>query len=281
MQRQIIACVDGSKSTSSVISSASWLSNQLEIPLLILHVLDQKTHPKSLDLSGNIGMGSRESLLNELAELDAQRNRLALEHGKKLLEAAMVEAKNQCQQEVKTLQRHGDLSETLAEWEEKTRILVIGRSGEHSSDSVAQVGGQVENIVRTMKRPVMIANNDLTETKDILIAYDGSQTSQKVLELAAKSPLAQGKCCHIVMVGQQGQSLLDRAKLEMEKAGHEVKTALLNGEVDAALLSYAHEQNIKLMALGAYGHSRIRQFFIGSHTTKILYKSDITLLFLR
>lgn len=281
MQKQIIACVDGSKSTSAVISSACWLSNQLQHPLLILHVLDQKSHPKTLDLSGSIGMGSRESLLKELAELDAERNRLALEHGKHLLEAALVEAKKLCQQEIKTLQRHGDLAETLVGFEEQTRILVIGRSGEHSSDALSQIGGQVENILRTMKRPVMIATSDLRATKNILVAYDGSSTSEKLLSLAAKSPLTEGKCCHIVTVGQDANGQLDKAKIEMQKAGHEVKTALLDGEVDEALMTYAREHEIALMVLGAYGHSRVRQFLLGSHTTKILYRSDINMLFLR
>lgn len=281
MQKQIIACVDGSKSTSTVISSACWLSNQLKQPLLILHVLDQKSHPKMLDLSGSIGMGSRESLLKELSELDAERNRLALEHGKHLLEAALIEAKKLCQQEIKTLQRHGDLAETLAGFEEQTRILVIGRSGENSSDALIQIGGQVENILRTMKRPVMIANSDLHDTKNMLIAYDGSSTSRKLLALAAKSPLTQGKCCHIVTVGQDAQTQLEEAKIEMQQAGHQVKTALLTGDVDVSLLAYAHKHDIELMVLGAYGHSRVRQFLLGSNTTKILYRSDITMLFLR
>jgi nucleotide-binding universal stress UspA family protein len=35
------------------------------------------------------------------------------------------------------------------------------------------------------------------------------------------------------------------------------------------------------MVMGAWGHSRIRQFFVGSNTTRMLSHSNITLLLLR
>ena len=54
--------------------------------LTLLHVLDKEKYPASADLSGNIGLGSREHLLEELAMLDAQRAKLALEHGQHMLE---------------------------------------------------------------------------------------------------------------------------------------------------------------------------------------------------
>lgn len=281
MGKKIIACVDGSASTSSVLVSAAWLSTELRIPLLILHVLDQKTHPKSYDLSGSIGFGSRENLLQELAELDAKRNKLALANGRQLLEEAKEKVLTMCDQSVETLQRHGELSETLLDFAEQTRMLVIGKSGHRTQKSVTEIGSHVESIVRTVQRPVMVVQKELAAPQQVMIAYDGSPTSQKVLSLAASSPLMTGRKCHIVMVGGKDQSILDDASQQMKKAGVEVVAAMLDGEVDESLFSYARQNKVDLLVMGAYGHSRVRQFFIGSNTEKILFHSDIPLLFLR
>jgi nucleotide-binding universal stress UspA family protein len=67
----------------------------------------------------------------------------------------------------------------------------------------------------------------------------------------------------------------------MEKAGHQAHKAVLSGEIDGALSQYAEDHDIHLMIMGAFGHSRIRQFFVGSTTTKVLHGVKIPLLILR
>ena len=78
---RVMACIDNSQSSLAVCDYAAWASQRLSAPLTLLHVLDKEKYPASADLSGNIGLGSREHLLEELAMLDAQRAKLALEHG--------------------------------------------------------------------------------------------------------------------------------------------------------------------------------------------------------
>jgi len=85
----VMACIDGSAVSAAVCDCAAWTSRRLGAPLTLLHVLDQREYPTAAaDLSGIIGLGSREFLLHELATLDEQRNRLALEQGRLMLEAA-------------------------------------------------------------------------------------------------------------------------------------------------------------------------------------------------
>lgn len=279
MQRTILACVDGSHQTASVLNWACWLSDELKLPLTIIHVLDQSSYPKNFDYSGSIGLGSREALLKELAELDAKRNRLALEHGQALLKAAKNDV--ECSQSVSTIQRHGSLVETLKEFEEQTAILVIGRSGEHSDRVNAHVGGQVASIIREINRPVLVAESLAKKPSNIMIAFDGSKTSRNVLALASKSPLLQNRSTHIVMVGEDRSGQLQHARQLIERSGHKVETSLLEGSIDSSLFSYVKEKDIELMVLGAFGHSRVRQFLLGSNTAKILARAEIPLLFLR
>ncbi|WP_372628034.1 universal stress protein, partial [Arsukibacterium sp.] len=44
---------------------------------------------------------------------------------------------------------------------------------------------------------------------------------------------------------------------------------------------YQQEHHIDLMVMGAYGHSRIRQFIVGSTTTAMISKAKCSLLILR
>ncbi|NEX14929.1 MAG: universal stress protein UspA, partial [Prosthecochloris sp.] len=121
---KVIACIDGSPVAPAVCDAASWASLSLEAPLTLLHVLDRSEYPVKGDLSGNIGLGSREHLLDELVSLDEQRGRLALEHGKHMLEAAKIRAEEHGAKDLSKLQRHGNLLETLQELESDTRLLV-------------------------------------------------------------------------------------------------------------------------------------------------------------
>jgi len=64
-------------------------------------------------------------------------------------------------------------------------------------------------------------------------------------------------------------------------AGFTVTAAMLEGPVVDRLIGYQSEQSIDLTIMGAYGHSRIRQFFVGSQTTNMLGRSQTPLLLLR
>ena len=69
----VIACIDGSKVTLAVCDASSWSAQQLDAPVTLLYVLDKSAYPIESDLSGNIGLGTREHLLNEMVELEAPR----------------------------------------------------------------------------------------------------------------------------------------------------------------------------------------------------------------
>ena len=123
---KVIACIDGTEVSTAVCDYAGWASLRLDAPLVFLHVLEKDEFPQKSNLSGSIGLGSREALLEELAELDAKRGKLALEQGKLMLEAAEKRAIADGLGNATSLQRHGSLVETLAEMEQ----LVLDTIGE-------------------------------------------------------------------------------------------------------------------------------------------------------
>jgi len=284
---KIIACIDGSITTPAVSHAAAWASQSLDAPLDLLHVLDKTEYPtaeNSKNLSGNIGLGSREHLLQELVELDEKRSRLALEHGKNILQDAKKLAQEFGATEITTHQRHGNLIETLTDLQDDTRVLVIGRQGEVHQNQVHSLGSHLENMIRSMHKPILICLPGFTAPTSFMIAYDGSKTGEKALEKVSQTPLLKGMACHIVMVAEADkphQEKLQAAAGKLTAAGFDVTSALLQGDVEPALHQYQIDNQIELLVMGAYGHSRIRQFLVGSTTAKMVRMSDIPLLLLR
>lgn len=277
----VIACIDGTEVSTAVCDYAAWASLRLEAPLEFLHVLEKSEYPERSNLSGSIGLGSREALLDELAELDEKRGKLALEQGKLMLEAAENRAVADGVGNATTRQRHGSLVETLAEMEETIRLLVLGKHDEHLSE---HVGSRLENVVRTMHRPILISTATFKMPERVMIAFDGSETTRKGVEMVASSPLFRDLPVHLVMVGSDNETnreQLEWARATLEKAGFEAPTALLSGEVEQVLCGYRADNDIDMLVMGAYGHSVIRRFLVGSTTTSVMRNASVPVLLLR
>lgn len=281
---QVMACIDGSPQASAVCDCAVWASRRLGSPLSLLHVLDQHRYPLAGDFSGIIGLGSREFLLEELASLDEKRNTLALEEGRMLLDAACRRILEAGAPQPEVRQRHGDLVETLRELESEIRLLVIGKHGEGSGDDTRLIGSHLESVIRTMHRPILVTPASFRPPTTAMFAFDASETTRKGVEMLAASPLLQGMPIHLVSVSSDAfetRAALNVAQDRLEAAGLNVRAAIIEGEVEAALRTYQTDNAIELVVMGAYGHSRIRQFFVGSTTTNMLRAVSTPLLLLR
>lgn len=280
----VIACIDGSSATPAVCDYAAWSSQRMSAPLVLLHVLDDEIYPTQQNLSGNIGLGARESLLNELAELDEKRNRLALEQGRLMLDEALERVQAAGIDSAEKRQRHGALLDTLLGWQEQTRLLVMGKQGEQGDSLGEHIGTHIENVVRSVHRPVLVTTPDYVEPRRIMIAYDGSDTTRKCVEMVAASPLFKDLPCHLVMIGDDNpahRKQLEWAQQTLQTAGFEAPTHIEAGDVEDILCAYRKQHEIDMIVMGAYGHSRIRQFFVGSTTANVVCHANVPVLLLR
>ncbi|WP_435247122.1 universal stress protein [Vibrio sp. nBUS_14] len=276
--KNIIACIDGANSTTSTCEASAWVANKVDAPLVLFHALDHSTQPVVSEFSGQIGLGSQEELLEELAELDEARSKIMLKHGNTLLEGAQKWALNQGVKDVSKLQRHGSLLEGLLDLEEELRVLVIGRSGDSHS-----VGSQLETVIRSIKAHILVVCEGFKLPDSYLIAFDGSGISEKLIDKAIQTPLLKGLDCHLVMINDGGSkdAAFEKARAQLEESGIKVTAASLTGAVDKALINYQQQHEIGMMVMGAFGHSQLRQFFVGSNTTKVLSNSSVPLLLIR
>ncbi|MFZ6048732.1 universal stress protein [Pseudomonas sp. CR3202] len=281
---EVMACIDGSASTPAVCDYAAWASQRLKVPLSFLHVLEPQRYPSEVDLSGNIWLRRRDSLLQELASLEQQQSRQSLEQGRLILNAARERAMEAGIHAPEVRQPEGDLVECLHELENEIELLVIGARGELHAVQTSAVGSQLERVVRSMHRPILVTPSQFKAPQSVLFAFDGSAMMRQAVTTLAASALFQGLPIHLVMIGSANDEAwiqLEAACAELAVAGFTVHTAMRTGEVEAALHLFQAEQHIDLLVMGAYGHSRLRQFLVGSSTARMLRTTRTPLLVMR
>ena len=67
----------------------------------------------------------------------------------------------------------------------------------------------------------------------------------------------------------------------LRDAGYEVETKIRPGQPEAVICETIRGDDIDLLLMGAYGHSRIRSLFIGSTTTQMIRSCKIPVLLFR
>ncbi|MBE7447065.1 MAG: universal stress protein [Planctomycetia bacterium] len=200
-----------------------------------------------------------------------------------MLETAVRRVREYGAEDISTLHWHGDLVETLMDIEKETRLLVVGCRGAGRDTAAHAMGSHLESVIRTIHKPILIVLAEFSPPNSFMIAFDGSPTAQKALAMVVGNPLLKGLPCHLVMCNgsDEQKAQLPAAFDELVSAGFDVIQKMLEGKVQAALDTYQKQNQIELMVMGAYGHSRVRQFLVGSNTTCLLCTSNIPLLLLR
>lgn len=282
---KVLACIDSSVYSQSVCDHAVWAALRLQAPLEFLHVLDRHQETAATrDLSGNIGLGSQDSLLSELALLDEKRSKLAQQRGREMLDVVVRQARERGVASAEPRLRHGALVDTLTELETTVRLFVLGKRGDRADFAKLHLGSALERAVRAVHRPLLIASRQFKPIQKFLIAFDGSNTTCKGVEMLAASPLFKGMPCHIVMAGSDtpdARARIQWANEQLAAGGFEVHSSIRPGHAEAVISQYVTANAMDVLVMGAYGHSRIRHLVVGSTTTAMIRTCMIPVLLLR
>jgi len=232
MTKKIIALVDGSIYSESVCHHAAWIAKRTDAPVELIHVLGRRENSADTDLSGAIRLGARTKLLEELADLDAQRAKLVSHRGRAVLEDARAIVDQDGVTEITTRLRHGDIVEAISEIEEDARVILIGKRGEAADFAKGHLGSNLERIVRAAHRPVFVASRAFHPIQSVLVAYDGGSSSMKAVDHIAQSPLFADLKVTVVTVGSETKEIkkgLADAKALLKAAGIEADTRVISG----------------------------------------------------
>lgn len=284
---KIIASIDTSAYAQSVIQLAAWAASKLEAHIEVLHLVQRKSAvAERKDLSGAIGLGVRSELLAELISMEEAQSKLAVRTGRALLEAAQEQLLSLGHPAAKltTTPKHGGIVETLLELEASADLLVMGNRGASAEFAVAHLGSKLERVLRAGHKPVLIAPASFAPIKTAVLAYDGSSAATKALGLLARSQLFAQLKLEVVVVGATNpanQSLLQQALAQLETAQRPASGKLIAGNPAAVLVQELAEQPEAMLVMGAYGHSSLRNFILGSTTTELVRSVKKPILLIR
>lgn len=282
--QKIIALVDGSIYSASVCDHAAWISQRTGAPVELIHVLGRREASSTQDRSGMIKLGARTALLEELAELDAQRAKLISHRGRAILDDARAILEKAGVTDITTRLRHGDIVEAVAEIEADARVIVIGKRGEAADFAKGHLGSNLERIGRASHKPVFVASRAFKPISKVLVAYDGGSSAMKAVDHIARSALFQDLSVHIVTVGAETPQVtkgLGDARALLKAADIEAETSVLPGQPDTALGKLVEEASYDMLVMGAYGHSRIRSLIIGSTVTEMIRSCKVPVVLVR
>jgi len=282
--QKIVALVDGSIYSASVCDHAAWIAGRTGAPVELIHVLGRREASDTHDHSGAIALGARTALMEQLAELDAQRAKLISHRGRAILDDAQGLLEKAGATEITTRLRQGDIVEAVADVEADARVILIGKRGEAADFARGHLGSNLERIIRASHKPVFVASRSFKPISKVLVAYDGGASAMKAVDLIARSPLFQGLAVHVVTVGNASpevtQGLAD-AKALLNASGIDAETSVLPGQPETALAKLVEEAQFDMLVMGAYGHSRIRTLIIGSTTTAMIRACKVPVVLIR
>jgi len=179
----------------------------------------------------------------------------------------------------------GDGFAGLIEHCKLTDLVVIGQDNPDQPEPLRDV--LTEALMFQAAVPTLLVPREgVTEFKPdhAMIAWSGATTSARAVR-ASLPLLSLAKKATVVIV-DDGRVKLEGAPgadLATYLARHEVDVSVrtvgrLQSGVGATLLGFAADENVDWMVMGAYGHSRLRQFILGGTTRSVLTSMTIPVL---
>jgi nucleotide-binding universal stress UspA family protein len=280
MYRNILLCTDGSPAADAAADYAIWFGKKLRAHLRALYVTDVRLleGPWISDFSGAIGAQPYSALLPQLQQIQREKAATVL--------AAVEERCRDGGVPCETAYDTGSLTQVILENEVKADMIVLGQRGEHAAWLEGGLGSSVERVVRASVKPSLVTPDKFRQIRHMLIAFDGSDESSKALRAGIALAPALGAKATITMVAALGAEdaafeALHKAKQQALDAGVDAHAEPLHGDPEIQILELKESIGADLIVMGAYGHTRIREFILGSTTSHVLRKSDVPVLLVR
>jgi len=278
MLKSYLVTVDGSEFATAAVSYAVTLARREGARITLLHVVDVVSleGPFLADLSGIVGVVPYLDLQKQVRETLLDKGHLVLEgHAAAVREAGL---------EVETRLETGIVSRIICDAAATHDAIVAGRRGEHATWGGLLLGSTLEEVVRGCAKPVLVTPREAAPLTRILAAYDGSRTANRALGLAATFAAGLDLPLVVVAVGsdaQEGRATLAEAESYLEPHRLRTKAVLEGGSPVDGILQVCRREGCDLIVMGAYGHSRVRELFVGSTTDGIVRKAEVPVLLYR
>lgn len=279
----LLAVIDGGEGSPAVLRAAFDLVRRTDAHLEVIHV-----RPDPADSVPLVGEGMSGAMVDQvMSELRARSESNAA--------AAWRLFEEQCAAR--------DLAPLRAESVVPTRGRAVFRSVEGREDDelaqrsrlfdltlIARPGGGegggyapgLESVLFDGGRPVLVVPPEALPHcgERVLVAWNGRREAARAAT-AALGLLATAAAVTVVSIEEHGRAA-DPGELAAWLGLHAVEARTrrvpLSGSAGATLLAEAEAAGADLLVMGAYGHSRLRQFIVGGATRSVLAQTPMPVL---
>jgi nucleotide-binding universal stress UspA family protein len=179
----------------------------------------------------------------------------------------------------------GIADDVLVERSKAVDLVVVGRDGEHAPFRTALIGSTVDGFLRKTSRPAIVVPAGAELAGPILLAFDGSPGSRLAARNAVEIAGRLGAAIHVFVDSKdKGRSAarFDEVRRLLGSASVPVREAASTlGRPDAKIVDAAREANAGMIVMGAFGRSRIHEYFLGSNSAAVARSSPVAVLLAR
>jgi nucleotide-binding universal stress UspA family protein len=173
-------------------------------------------------------------------------------------------------------------------WEEIVResqrydLVLLGKRTYFRLNTDEGVDNTLQQVLRYGSRPVVTAP-EVLGGRGVLVAYDGGVAAARAVQTLQATGLDEGEEVHVVTIDRDFTAAATCAGRAAEFLGyHGIKAAAdpvaAEGSPADLLLQEVRRLSPRLLVMGAYGHSRLREIVFGSTTRALLKASPVPLL---
>jgi nucleotide-binding universal stress UspA family protein len=143
------------------------------------------------------------------------------------------------------------------------------------------VGDTLKTILRSTPRPLVAVPDQLPSGNAVVIAYDGSLQAARTLFAFEATGISSQRPLHIISIHDDMVEASKRGNRAFEFLSSRGVRATLCAKASSnpaeQILNFSREVDAGLIVLGAYGRSRIHEFFLGSVTNSLLKSCPLPL----
>ena len=279
MIKKILIPTDGSEFGRSALEYGIYLAGKTGAVLVGLHVIDIRLlqPPMISDISGTMGL----PLFQEFS--DSIENDLE-EKADSIIGAFLA----RCQATglvPETRKITGIIEERIIEEAKAVDWIIMAQRGEHVRRGERTLLGSItESVLNASGKPVMVTPAEFRPITKMASAYDGSPSAEKALKLSAELAREMDWSLMTIIISddqQEAAELREKATASLASLGASSEITVMPGRENKQLISFIQGGTVQLMAMGAYGHNKLRRLLMGSTTSYVIRNSTIPVLLTR
>ena len=284
MIKKILLPTDGSANSLKALEYGIYIARKLSASLTGLYVIDLNLiqGPMLTDISGSVGMPPYEGFFDAIEKSLDEKAAFILKEFQELCQKSGIKA------EVKKVT--GRISTAIIEEAQSADLILMAKKGEHFHLKEGGLLGSVaEEVARNSGKPVLVTPENFIEIESMALAFDGSASASKALKLSLElSEQAVWPLTAVIITSDAKKAA--SLTMQVEEANQKDSNGFpltdceiinLSGKEQDEIVKYIREGAVELMVMGAYGHNRLRELFLGSTTSHVIRKSPVPVLLIR